>query len=70
MSSKPHPIYITLEGGLAQAVTNVLPGIQIIIVDYDIEGADNDSLSPSPLDGKPCCLSTYTAADSQELEAR
>ena len=56
-------IYVTVDGGLVQNVTNIPPGIEVVVIDYDVEGADEECLEVSPLDGELCCLSLYTAEE-------
>lgn len=44
---KQKPIYVVIEGGIVQAVCThdeALIGRQFVIVDYDIEGAEDDQL--------------------------
>ena len=56
-------IYVTVESGLVQSVTNIPPGIEVVVVDYDVEGEDADRLDVSPLDGELCCISSYIAGE-------
>jgi hypothetical protein len=38
-------IYVAIEGGIVQSVSTDIPGlagIQYVVIDYDIEGADED----------------------------
>ena len=46
-----------------QSVTNIPPGIEVVVVDYDVEGEDADRLDVSPLDGELCCISSYIAEE-------
>ena len=52
-------IYVTVQGGLVQDVRNVPPGIEVRVIDYDIEGAEAQCVEPSPLDGEACVIATY-----------
>ena len=52
-------IYIIVEGGVVHGVTQIPPGIEIVIIDHDIEGLDADRITVSPLNGEACCLATY-----------
>jgi hypothetical protein len=37
-------IYVTVEGGLVQDVTGVPDGIDVVVIDYDVECEGNPSL--------------------------
>jgi hypothetical protein len=52
-------IFVVLDGGLVREVVHCPGNVQITVVDYDIEGADNESVQPSPLNGQPCCLLSF-----------
>lgn len=54
-----HRIYVSVEHGVIQDVTGIPPGVQVIVLDYDIEGAAADELDLSPLDHQPCRISEY-----------
>jgi hypothetical protein len=53
-----HTITVVLEGGIVQEVKNIPPGINIQVIDYDVEGADE--VQVSPLDGEACVISQYS----------
>ena len=36
-------------------------GIEVVIIDHDIEGVEDDRLQKSPLDGQPCTINRFTA---------
>lgn len=38
------PIKITIDGGVIQDITDIPDGTKIIVVDYDIDGIDEDRL--------------------------
>ena len=42
-----------------QHVTGVPEGIEVVVIDYDVECEDADRLDVSPLDGEPCAISTF-----------
>jgi hypothetical protein len=52
-------IYVTVEGGLVQDVTGVPDGIEVVVIDYDVECEGTDRLDVSPLDGEPCEITTF-----------
>jgi hypothetical protein len=52
-------IYVTVEGGLVQHVTGVPDGIEVVVIDYDVDCEDADRLDVSPLDDEPCAISTF-----------
>ena len=57
------PIVIQVEGGLVQAVMNVPEGVVVQVVDFDVEGVDEDRLSKwEGTDGtqEDCIISEYT----------
>jgi len=57
------PIVIQVEGGVVQAVMNVPEGVVVQIVDFDVEGADENRLSKWVGDEGnevDCILSEYT----------
>jgi hypothetical protein len=53
-----HTIYTVVDGGLVQEVRGIPPGIEVHILDYDIEGADEVQISP--LDGEACVITEYS----------
>lgn len=59
-ASEPDPqiIFVVLEGGLVQEVKGIPAGVEVYIVDYDIEGAQE--VQVSPLDGEACVLTEYS----------
>lgn len=52
-------IYITVQGGVVQQVQNVPEGVEVHVIDYDIEQSDSPKLDVSPLDGEACSISTF-----------
>jgi hypothetical protein len=52
-------IYVTVEGGLVRDVTGVPDGIEVVVIDYDVELKEADRLDVSPLDGEPCEITTF-----------
>jgi hypothetical protein len=61
MKTKPHTIHVVVVGGLVQEVRNIPPGIEVQVVDYDIETVEDFDLQISPLDGAACSIQTYKA---------
>lgn len=59
---EPIRIAIVLEGGLVQQVLTGGVPVECVIVDYDIEGADESDLSQT--DEGPAYLSWWMADDS------
>jgi len=59
MNQKPIPIYVVHEGGVIHNVIGVPPGVEIVLVNQDVEGADPEEVSASPLDGEPCCIQYF-----------
>ena len=52
-------IYITVQGGVVQEVQNVPAGVEVQVIDYDIEQSDSQKLEVSPMDGEACSISTF-----------
>jgi len=52
-------IYVTVERGLVQDVTSIPAGIEVAVIDYDVDLKEADRLDVSPLDGEPCEITTY-----------
>ena len=52
-------IYVTVEGGLVQDVTSIPAGIEVVVIDYDVECEGADRLDVSQLDGEHCVISTF-----------
>lgn len=46
----PTKIFINLEGGLVQAVLSTVPDVEVMICDYDTEGASDDEITEIPQD--------------------
>ena len=56
-------IYVTMDGGLVQNVTNIPAGIEVVVIEYDVEPKDADRMDVTPLNGELCCLTSYTAEE-------
>jgi len=52
-------IYVTVERGLVQDVTSIPAGIEVVVIDYDVDLKEADRLDVSPLDGEPCEITTF-----------
>jgi hypothetical protein len=52
-------IYVTVEGGLVQNVTSIPAGIEVVVIDYDVDLKEADRLDVSPLDGEPCEITSF-----------
>lgn len=57
---EPNTIVITIEGGLVQDVSNIPPGMKVVVRDYDCEGADDDELSKDER-GDDCYVTVWEA---------
>ena len=57
--AKEQEIFVVLQGGLVQEVVDLPNHIHLTVVDYDIEGVDDERLQRSPLNGLPCCLNHF-----------
>lgn len=56
---KKHQIIIGIEGGVASVDETTIPkNIEIVIRDYDIDGADEERLSEDE-EGNQCFVSVY-----------
>ena len=42
-----------------QQVTSIPTGIEVVVIDYDVDLKEADRLDVSPLDGEPCEITTY-----------
>jgi hypothetical protein len=51
-------ITVTLEGGIVQAIDGIPPGVIIRILDFDIEGAQENAVTTLP-DGSKACVSQW-----------
>lgn len=63
MSREPIHIAITVEGGLVQEVMTAGIPVEVVIVDYDIEGAEEADINY--IGTNHAYLSKWTADDSQ-----
>ncbi len=52
-------IHVVVQGGVVQEVTDVPPGIGVQVVDYDVDQAEREHVTRSPLDGEPCVLTKF-----------
>jgi hypothetical protein len=60
---EPERLLINLEGGLVQAVLSEHTAHDVLVVDYDTEGADDDEITEIPQDGggvAEACAHTVT----------
>ena len=55
-----------MDGGLVQDVTGVPDGIEVVVIDYDVELKDADRLDVSPLDDEPCVISTFRKEECED----
>ena len=56
---RPGQLCVVVEGGLVTDVVGISSGLEVLVLDYDVEGADEAELDASPLDGKPCHLQRF-----------
>jgi hypothetical protein len=52
-------IFVVMEGGLVHEVVNLPPNLNVTVIDYDIEGIDQDRITISPLDGELCTINRW-----------
>ncbi len=52
-------IHVVVQGGVVQEVADVPPGIGVQVVDYDVDRAEREHLTRSPLDDEPCVLTKF-----------
>jgi len=52
-------IHVVVQGGVVQEVTDVPPGIGVQVLDYDVDRAECEHVTRSPLDGEPCVLTRF-----------
>jgi len=52
-------IHVVVQGGVVQEVTDVPPGIGVQVVDYDVDRAEPEHVTRSPLDDEPCVLTKF-----------
>ena len=55
-----NPIQIVVEGGVVHEVLHLPPGVNLTIIDCDVEGVAAERIEPSPIDDQPSVLSHYT----------
>ena len=60
-----HIIYVTVEGGLVTDIENIPDGIEVHVIDKDVEGENQQNLSISPIDGDACCISEFHSYESR-----
>ena len=68
----PRPqVIISLNGGLVQDVFCSVPGIQVLVVDWDVEGAcpGDPGIVDVPLPDGPCraCVTDFPVASMSEV---
>lgn len=56
-----HTIHVVVAGGLVQEIRDIPQGIEVKVVDYDIEAVDDFDLQISPLDGAACSICAFNA---------
>ena len=42
-----------------QNVTSIPAGIEVVVIDYDVDLKEADRLDVSPLDGEPCEITSF-----------
>jgi hypothetical protein len=60
-SRRHRTILVVVTGGVVQEVRDIPPGIEVKVVDYDIEAVDDFDLQISPLDGAACSIRAFNA---------
>src|ERR1017187_5153294 len=67
-----NPIQIVVEGGGVHEVLHLPPGVNLTIIDFDVEGVEAERIEPSPIGGQPSVISHYTsdatAASNDRIE--
>jgi hypothetical protein len=56
-----HTIHVVVAAGLVQEVRDIPPGLEVKVIDYDIETVEDFDLQISPLDGAACSIRTFHA---------
>jgi hypothetical protein len=59
MSKEAIPIYVIVEHGRVWEIKNIPDGLQIQVIDKDVEGEEENTLQVSPLDGDACTIQTF-----------
>jgi hypothetical protein len=66
-----HQIVINMNGGLVQDVFRSVPGIQVLVVDWDVEGEcpGDPGIVDVPLPDGPCraCVTDFPVAPMNEV---
>src|SRR5438874_1033187 len=52
----PKEIFVILEGGMVHEIKNLPPGINVTVLDYDLDGVEAKFLKTSPVDGQLCVI--------------
>lgn len=54
-----HISYVVVQGGAVLEVTDLPPGLDVHVVDYDVAHREPDQLQISPLDGAACVITKF-----------
>jgi hypothetical protein len=57
--TKPTELLVVMEGGVVHEIVNLPPNIHVMVIDYDVEGVENDRLEISPVDGELCVINRW-----------
>lgn len=55
-------IHVILDGGIVQEVRHIPAGHRVLVLDMDVAGSDDDRIEPSPIDQKPCFITSFDPA--------
>ena len=59
-------ITITVEGGVIQDIKGIPVGVEVEVIDFDAEGAENYEL----VDGEPAIVSTYRSEQFKMVDGQ
>lgn len=57
--AKPIEIFVIMEGGLIHEIVDLPDNINVMVIDYDIEGVEKDRVEISPVDGELCVITRW-----------
>lgn len=52
-------VVILVEGGVVHEVVNLPANTNLTIIDYDVDGVEQERIQASPVDGEPCVINKW-----------
>ena len=66
---QPQTIHVVVVGGVVQDVLGVPSGVEVHVLDYDIDSQSSERIQLSPIDGEPCSIAVYSQSPASQTNS-